>query len=282
MRWHTALRLTFVALTCAQAARAQQEPTASTPDKGGYILGAQDVVAVTVFGHTELSGKFTISPDGSLLFPLVGSVNAAGRRPQDIQADLIERLSDGYLKSPKVSVEIEQYASQRVFVMGEVRTPGPIPLTGSMTLLEALARAGSLTEQAGGEIVLLRGSPDRPGNGPITQGQNGSSEAARISVQQLRRGVVANMELRNGDTIFVPRAETIFVLGLVNNPGTYTLEPGLTVLHAISLAGGTTPLGSTGRVRIVRVVEGQKRELNAKLDDIVKPGDTVVVRARIF
>src|SRR5262249_27499430 len=114
-------------------------------------------------------------------------------------------------------------------------------------------------------------------------GQSGASEVARFSVQQLRRGAsVANLPLRNGDTVFVPRAESVYVLGMVNTPGAYTLEPGLTVLRAISLAGGTTPLGSTGRIRIIRIVDGQKREIKAKLDESLKPGDTVVVGARLF
>ena len=80
----------------------------------------------------------------------------------------------------------------------------------------------------------------------------------------------------------MPRAETVYVLGMVNNPGSYTLEPGLTVLRALSLAGGATPLGSTGRIRIVRIVDGQKKEIKGKLDDLLKPGDTVVVGARLF
>jgi len=247
-----------------------------------YRLGMQDVIALTVLGHAELSGKFTVLQDGTLLVPLVGSVSAAGHTVSQIQTEVAQRLADGFLKNPSVSVDVQQYASQRVFVMGEVRTPGAIPLNGVMTLLEALARAGSLTEQAGGEVVVLRNSTGS-NTGGIALGQAGSADIARIDVEQLRRGVIsANLPLQNGDTIFVPRSEKIFVLGLVNNPGTFTLEPGVTVLRAISLAGGTTPLGSTSRIRIVRIVDGVKMELKAKLDDHLKADDTVVVRARIF
>ncbi len=249
----------------------------------GYRLGPKDVVEISVWGRPELSGKFTLAADGSVSFPLVGSVQAAERTAPELQADLTARLADGFLKNPRVTVGIDQYVSQRVFVMGEVRTPGAVALTGTMTLLEALARAGSLSEQAGGDLVILRAAGDQAVAGPLATGQEGTSEVGRVSVSQLRRGATTtNIHLRSGDTVFVPRAESFYVLGLVNKPGTFTLETGLTVLRAISLAGGTTPLGSMGRVRIVRVVEGQRAESSANLDDLVKPGDTIMVGARRF
>lgn len=249
-----------------------------------YRVGPNDVLGISVWGHNELSGKFTVANDGTILFPLIGSLKVADHTIPEIQAQVGARLADGFLKTPQVNVEIVQYLSQRVYVMGEVRMPGPIPLAGSTSLLEALARAGSLNEQAGGEVVLLRPATDQPVIGPATLGQNGVTQVARMSVQQLRRGsITANVRLLDGDTIFVPRGETIYVLGMVNNPGPYPIEPGVTsVLRAISLAGGTSQLGSTGRVRITRVVDGKKTEIKAKLDDLLEPGDTVTVGTRLF
>jgi polysaccharide biosynthesis/export protein len=265
------------------AARAGQDIRPSAQSEVGYRLGPKDGLSISVWGHDELSGKFTIAADGSLSFPLVGPINAADRTVSELQTELNDRLADGYVKNPRVTVEVEHYVSQRVFVMGEVHTPGAVPLTGPMTLLEVLARAGSLTEQAGGDLVILRGATDQATAGPLAQGQAGTAELGRLSVQQLRRGnVAANIPLRSGDTVFVPRGENIYVLGLVNNPGPYTLETGLTVLRALSLAGGTTALGSTGRVRIVRVVDGKRVEIKGNLDDPLQPGDTVTVGARRF
>src|SRR6185436_3794902 len=119
--------------------------------------------------------------------------------------------------------------------------------------------------------------------GPAVPGQNGVTEIGRVSVQQLRSGsITVNVQLQDGDTVFVPRAETVFVLGQVNKPGSYTIESGATtVLTAISMAGGTTQLGSTGRVKIARLVDGERVEERAKLDDLVKPGDTITVGARL-
>jgi polysaccharide export outer membrane protein len=248
-----------------------------------YKVGARDVLSVGVFGRAELSGKFTVSADGQLSLPLIGSVPVAGRTVSAIEADLVMRYADGYLRRPQITVQVAEYLSQRVFVIGEVRVPGAITLTGSTTLLEALAHAG-VTEQAGGQVVLLRAGSKESVRGPVVPGQDGVNEIGRVSVQQLRTGsITVNVPLEDGDTIFVPRAETVFVLGQVNKPGPYTIEPGsTTVMTAISMAGGTTQLGSTGRVKVTRLVDGERVEERAKLDDVVKAGDTITVGSRLF
>ena len=92
-----------------------------------------------------------------------------------------------------------------------------------------------------------------------------------------------NIALQDGDTIFVPRAETIYVFGQVKNPGAYPLKTkDTTVLQALSLAGGVTDRGSTSRIKIVRLIDGKKVEIKAKLGDPVLPGDTLIVRERFF
>ena len=92
-----------------------------------------------------------------------------------------------------------------------------------------------------------------------------------------------NVVLRDGDTIFVPRAESVYVFGQVKNPGAYSLQQKNTsVLQALSLAGGVTDRGSVGRVRVVRIVNGEKKEFKVKLTDVVAPGDTIIVGERFF
>jgi polysaccharide export outer membrane protein len=182
-----------------------------------------------------------------------------------------------------VTVAVEQYRSQRVFVMGEVRQPGPVALTGGMTLIEALARAGSTLPSASGEVAIVRAP--QGAKGPLLPNQ--VEEAAvmfRASVRDLEGGSLKqNIELQDGDTIFVPRAETVYVFGEVKNPGSYPIKPDTTVLQALSLAGGVTPNGAMGRVRIVRVVDGQEQKLDkVKMNEIVKPGDTIIVPERYF
>ena len=117
----------LLAVTCAlsRAATAAQESPSASPSGSpsatpGYRIRAKDVLGVSVWGHPELSGKFTIGDDGILSFPLIGQVTVAGRVASEIEAEISEKLTDGFLKNPRVSIEIQQYLSQRIFVMGEV------------------------------------------------------------------------------------------------------------------------------------------------------------------
>ena len=250
---------------------------------GNYVIGPQDVLTITVWDQADLSGKFTVEADGSFSFPLIGRIKAGGLTLRELETSLKKRLADGYFKNPQLSVAIETYRSQRVFVVGEVRNPGTYPLTGDMTLIEILARAGSTTISASGEAVIVRPPTGNTTSGPVLPGQ-GESDVIKVDIKDLQSGVMSrNLALRDGDTIFVLRAESIYVFGQVKNPGAYALQQKDTsVLQALSLAGGVTDRGSTSRIKIVRIVDGKKVEVKAKLTDIVKPGDTIMVPERFF
>jgi polysaccharide export outer membrane protein len=113
--------------------------------------------------------------------------------------------------------------------------------------------------------------------------EHADAEVLRASVRDLESGSLKqNFELRDGDTIFVVRAETIYVLGQVRNPGAYAIQKNTTLLQALSLAGGVTETGAMSRARVVRVVNNEKKELRVKLTDIVHPNDTIVVPKRYF
>jgi polysaccharide export outer membrane protein len=248
-----------------------------------YVVGPRDVLSITLFDQQDLSGKYTVEADGTFTFPLIGRVKAGGLTLRDVEKALRTQLADGFFKNPQVSVSVEQYRSQRVFVLGEVRLPGTYPLMGDMTLIEALARAGSATEHAAGEALIVRPADAARTQGPILPEQDTSAQVRRVDIKALQSGRLSeNASLRDGDTVFVPRAEQVYVFGQVKNPGAYSLRRGTTVLQALSLAGGVTDRGATGRIRIVRVQEGKKVELPAKLEALVLPGDTVMVPERYF
>lgn len=241
-----------------------------------YIVGSQDVLTVTVFGEAELSGKYTVEQDGTFTFPQIGRVKAGGLTLRNLELELKTKLADGYLKNPQVAVAIETYRSQRILVMGEVRSPGEYQLNGEMTLLAALARAGSITPSAGHEATIVR-----PKHNPAAD--EDPSEIIKIDLTDLQAGNMAlNLLLQDGDTINVPKAQSVFVAGQVKNPGAYAVDPGATVLQVLSLAGGLTDRGSDNRIRIQRTLDGKQVEVNAKLTDTVKPGDTIIVKERFF
>jgi len=253
----------------------------SKGERANYVVGSGDVLAVHVFYEPQLSGSFRVENDGHFGYPFLGRVNAGGRTVGGIATLLKERLGEGYLRNPQVTVDVEQFRSQSVFVMGEVRTPGKYILSGSITLLDALAQAGSPTPAAGGEVLILH--PKTPVvDGPTLPNQR-DAEVMRVNLREIEDGRLSrNLTIRDGDTIFVPKAERFFVIGLVRNPGSYVLERNMTVLQAISTAGGISERGSNRRLKIVRIVDNQRKELDAKPTDIVTPGDTIVVPQRLL
>jgi len=246
-----------------------------------YLIGPQDVLTITVFGEADLSGKYTVEQDGTFTFPLIGRVHAGGVTLRAFEQDLKAKLADGFLRNPQVTVVVDTYRSQRILVMGEVRAPGEYQLTGDMTLLAALARAGSTTPGAGREVLIVRAP--RRGARPTTPGNEAEPDVVHVDLAALQAGNLGlNVALQDGDTINVPKGQSAFVAGQVKAPGAYAVERGTTVLQVLSLAGGLTDRGSDGRIRIIRTVKGKQTELKAKLTDTVEPGDTIVVPERFF
>jgi polysaccharide export outer membrane protein len=248
-----------------------------------YVIGPQDVLAIQVFDQPDLGGKYTVEADGTFTFPLIGRVKAGSLTLRAFERELKDRLADGYFRSPQVTVAVEQYRSQRVFVMGEVRQPGPVVLTGGITLIEALARAGSTLPTSSGEVSIVRAPQTAGEGGPAMPGQDAATEVFRASIRDLQSGSLSqNIELRDGDTIFVPKAELVYVFGEVKNPGGYAVQKNTTVLQALSLAGGLTEHGAMNRIQVMRIVNGQKVEARVKLTDVVRPEDTIIVPQRYF
>ena len=255
----------------------------SAQSAADYVIGPQDILLIQVFDQPDLGGKYTVEADGTFTFPLIGRVKAGSLTLRGFERELKVRLADGYFRSPQVTVAVEQYRSQRVFVMGEVRQPGPVALTGGMTLIEALARAGSTLPTSSGDVSIVRAARANGENGPAMPGQDAATELFRASIRDLQSGSLSqNIELHDGDTIFVPRAELVYVFGEVKNPGGYAVQKNTTVLQALSLAGGVTEHGAMNRVQVMRMVKGQKVETRVKLTDLVRPEDTIIVPQRYF
>src|SRR5262245_1568011 len=274
-------RLSTVASALALAASGPMPMYAQDPSGAAYIIGPRDVLIVQVFDQADLGGKYTVEADGTVSFPLIGRITAGGMTLRKFESELKRQLADGYFKSPQVSVAVDEYRSQRLYVMGEVRNPGPVSLTGDMTLIEALARAGSTLPSASGEIAIVRAR--QGATGPTLPGAGSDDSIVRAAIRDLENGTMKqNIDLRDGDTIFVPRAETAFVFGEVRSPGAYPIQKDTTVLQALSLAGGVNEHGALNRVKAVRLVNGVRTDVKVVLSDIVKPGDTIIVPQKYF
>jgi polysaccharide biosynthesis/export protein len=181
-----------------------------------------------------------------------------------------------------VRAEVNQYKSQFVYVIGEVRAPGKITMTGTtMTLLEALALAGSPTATASNEVIVVHPNhPDAASGTPSTD-----IEGARVTVNRkdLELGKVGqDVILQDGDIINVPSAQHFYITGMVRNPGTWVLDPSMTIQQAIAVAGGLNERGSDRRIKVSRIVNGKLSEIGVSLEDKIEPGDTITISGRFF
>lgn len=127
-------------------------PVANT--NPNYVLGAGDRIRVIVFGEATLSGEFFVSPQGSVSYPLIGDIHAAGRSLPQFQTDIAARLKEGYVNEPRVSVEVLNY--RPFYILGEVTRPGTYPFSSDMSVMNAVATAGGFTYRANKGTVFIK------------------------------------------------------------------------------------------------------------------------------
>lgn len=238
-----------------------------------YVIGPADTLSVTVVGEPDLTAKYRVDPDGTITMPYIGRQPAAGSTIVDLQTKITQLLKDGYLQNPQVLIDVDTYKARSVLVIGAVRSPGKVQLTGlTMSLLEALALAGSPTASAANEVIVVHSA--KGGEKPTEQ---------IVNRKELELGRAGNdVVLSDGDLINVPDAKRFWVSGQVKNPGNYVLDTGTTVAQALILAGGLTERGSTRKLTFIRSVNGKLVEVDAKLEDKVQPNDEIKVGSRLF
>lgn len=262
---------------------ASKAPSSSEND---YTIGGKDVLQIIVFEEVDLSSDgIRVSNDGFITFPLVGRVRVDGLTTHQVERKLTHLLEKDYLVNPQVGVHLKEYSSKIVNVLGAVKTRGAIPLKGPSTLLEVLGRAGGVNiDEAGQNLTILR---SLPGHGDV---KNITVNLDRL----LKEGDLSqNIALQNKDTVFVPQADQIFVFGEVAKPGPYKLRTkDVSVVEAITMAGGPTRLAAPNRTRIVRVKDGKQQDVLVNVDSIIqgdksqdillRPGDIVVIPQTYF
>jgi polysaccharide export outer membrane protein len=248
-----------------------------------YVIGAEDVLDIQVWGNDDLHRSVEVSREGAFTFPLIGKVKAAGLSVFELEKHMRERLADGYLIDPHVTVTVSTYKSQKVFVLGEVKKPGSYVIKGRTDILKIISEAEGLTEEAGRTVTVTRQKPSQKDGSPKTSGQGKDDTATVVDLDQMQAGSPDdNYYVFNGDSVFVSKAPRIYVTGEVIKPGAFKWEKGLTVHQAVSLAGGPTSKGAVERSRIVRTVNGHEKEIKPGLNDLVMPDDIVKVPQSYF
>jgi len=268
-----------IAVTFQTPAAPQKPVAVAAPPvvQPSYQIGPQDELKITVFDAEELTGSYRVDGDGFISFPLLGRIAVGGATLGETQEKLRTMLSKDYIKNPQIRVDVAEYKSQSIIVSGEVRAPAEIRVTGAMTLLRALAQAGSPLSSASSELSIARQKKGASG-GPGAE----NAEVIRINWRDLQTGKVNDVTLQDGDIIFVPKAQTFFIEGYVRNGGTFVLEPGLSVEQAIALAGGLTERGTNRGIKATRTLNGKTSEVELKLSDKVQAGDVIHVKQRLF
>jgi polysaccharide biosynthesis/export protein len=274
---HTLIAALVLAWLATSAAHGQAPAVAP-----GYVIGAGDVLSIKVLDEAELSRDYSVDVDGTITFPFLGRVPVGGKTVKEVETDLTARLSPAWLRSPQVAVAITQYRSRYIFVLGEVKNPAKYSIEGQISLLEVIAKAGSLMPTAGSELRVLRSKENATGGAsPALPDDERTTVVLRVNLKDLTEGrFQSNIMLQDGDTLFVPQADRFYIGGFVQNPGSFPLAPGMTVRQALILAGGLSERGSDRGITITRVVKGKETKVNANMATIVQPGDTINFRQR--
>ena len=241
-----------------------------------YYLGEGDTIQISVFGNSDLTTTARVTAAGAISFPLIGQVPVAGLTVEQVADRITKSLADGYILDPQVSVSILEYRIKKSNIVGRVNRPGQYEFRGSLTFLELLSRAGGLAADAGSQALVKRKSSA----GGVKAGDPVIDLKALIQEGDIFRDV----EIMDEDIITVPLASQFFISGEVQRPGQFRFEEGMTIMRAVSLAGGFTDRAAMDRLKVVRS-DGEKEQLitigadPAALEGPVHRGDIIVVSA---
>jgi polysaccharide export outer membrane protein len=235
-------------------------PVSAQDQKESLLIGPGDLIQVDVLDTPEMEQQVRVTDGGSAPLAYVGNVQVSGKTPA-AAADAIRLLliSKNVMKHPQVTVRVQEYSTQDVSVLGQVRTPGAYPLTTPQPVLRVLSLAGGVTEIADRQVTVKR---------------HGSSEQLTYTLSNDPQKMSTDMVMVNpGDIVMVPKSAIIYIMGDVGRPGGYAMSSNdshLTLLQAIARAGSANKTSKQSKVRLIRVTEQGKQEIPIHLDAMEK------------
>ena len=243
-----------------------------------YPLGPGDKLQITVFNVDNMNESAVVDPTGHVTFPVLDKVYVANLTVDELQKKLVDLLSQ-YVKDPQVSLQLLEYGSRYVNVLGNVQSPGRIPLKGAFRVLDAITQAGGFMEKSGDVEIQRRDAA-------------GKLESRVLNKEDLLAGSQkANIYVRDQDVINVMPPKQVYVSGQVKSPGALPYAKNLTLLQAITLAGGFDQWAKKDPVDVLRNVDGKAAVIHVDVGRIergkdrdfpLQPNDQVVVRERKF
>lgn len=269
MKWmrHIAQWLLSVTLMAAGLAHA------ATP--GDYVLGAGDVIRITVFQNVDLTLDARISEGGNISYPLLGTVKLGGLSVADAEKKIADGLKSGnFLKQPQVSILLTSVKSNQVSVLGQVYKPGRYPLeAGSNRVSDLLAQAGGIVATQGSDIIVVSGV------------RNGKPFRKEIDFPLVfaASGSAQDFVLENNDAIWVDRAPNVYIYGEVLRGGTLRLERDMTLLQALASVGGLTQRGTAKGIKVHRRDGGGAVQIiEPGMNDKLQANDVIYVKESLF
>ncbi len=240
-----------------------------------YIVGEEDVIKITIYDHPELTTTERVSGEGVVTLPLIGEIKVAGLTTDQMAKKIAARLSDGFIVDPNVSVFVVEFRSKKTIIMGYVNKPGIYILSGNTTFLELISLAGGLSKDAGDKATIKR----------KRSGSTGEEGIITIDLKKLieQGDTSLNIPLMDGDNVFIAKAGVFYITGEIKNPAAYRYEDGITLIKAVTMAGGFTDKASAGRIRIIRKVDKKEKVIQkAEMDEPVLPDDIIIVPESFF
>ena len=181
-----------VSLACTACPAPQSTVPVEVPEED-TTLGPGDVFEVRVLGEKDLTGKYQVSPEGTIRFPFIGTLLVRGKEADTVAREISDALREGqYLLNPQVSIFVDESKSKRVSILGAVAKPGTLPIVPGMTVVQAVSNSGGFTALASKDDTV------------VTRRVNGKLERYRIPVSDIAKGIVEDFPLRSGDIVFVP------------------------------------------------------------------------------
>lgn len=236
-----------------------------------YKLGARDVISVSVFagGEEQVKVDLTISDQGTVNFPFIGSTQAKGLTTADLERKVTAPLEAQYFVDPQVHIQVKDYQSLQFSISGAVKNPGNYSMTSSTTIMDLIAKAGGVTSERGTVAYLMR-KDDQTGD---------RGEPEKINLQKLldEGDMALNAKLESGDSVYIPLAKglntsesKVYVSGEVKKPAPVEYQPGLTALAACIEAGGFTQYAAANRATLVRTQNGVQKIIKIDLEKVTK------------
>jgi len=236
-------------------------------------LGPGDTVKISVFGNPDLSLETKVSEAGDITFPLIGNVPVGGLSSADAERKISGLLTGGgFLRKADVNIIVTDLQSQQVSVLGQVQHPGRFAISGKRSVTDMLAVAGGVAPEGGDTATVIRT-------------RDGKTSKLVVNLREMMQSgdMRPDLDLINGDMVYVENAPKFYIYGEVQRPGGYRLERNMTVVQALSIGGGLTTRGTERGLRIKRrEANGNLLTIDVKNDDVLQADDVVYVKESLF